>query len=221
MATDDHARKPLFEPLGRGAVAAAAAPPHAVIETARLVLRPPVVSDAPTIAELADDRRVAEMLVGMPHPYRIADALAWIDEPVADGGQKHVIAVRGHGGDTVVGVATLDFRRGARLPTLGAWIGAPFQGRGYATEAAHAVIDFAFLHQGHQRLSFTCRVTNTGGRRLIEKCGFQPVAQELCPSAYFRAVVPVDRFTLDRSTWDGLRRWGPLRVTAGAVADGG
>jgi RimJ/RimL family protein N-acetyltransferase len=83
------------------------------------------------------------------------------------------------------------------------------------------VIDFAFLHQGHQRLSFTCRVTNTGGRRLIEKCGFQPVAQELCPSAYFRAVVPVDRFTLDRSTWDGLRRWGPLRVTAGAVADGG
>ncbi len=192
-----------------------------VLETRRLVLRMPQVTDAPAIAELADNPRVAQMLVGMPHPFRVADALDWIAEPAPEGGQKHVVAVkRGDGGARIVGAATLDFRRGARLPTLGVWFGEDFWGRGFGVEAAHAVIDYAFLHQGHDRLSFTCRVTNAAGRRVIEKCGFQFAAQELSPSAFHNAVVPVDRFTLDRGVWESLRRWEPLRVAAGGDAGG-
>ena len=190
-----------------------------VLQTARLILRPPAVTDAPVLAELADTPRVAEMLVGMPHPYRVADALDWIGEPAPAGGQKHLVTrPRADGSPEVVGVATLDFRRGARLPTLGTWLGEAHWGRGYATEAAHAVIDYAFLHQGHERLSFTCRVTNEAGRRVIERCGFQYAAQELSPSAYFRTMVPVDRFTLDRRTWESLRRWAPLRIAGGTGA---
>lgn len=194
------------------------APSHGlVIETARLLLRAPVAGDAPAISELADNPKVAETLVGMPHPYRLADALAWIEEAAPPGGQKHLVCLKRAGGDPVpIGAATLDFRRGARLPTLGAWLGLEHWGRGYATEAAHAVIDYAFLHQGHERLSFTCRVANETGRRVIEKCGFQFAAQELSPSAYYNALVPVDRFTLDRRIWESLRRWEPLRFGAGA-----
>jgi RimJ/RimL family protein N-acetyltransferase len=223
MATEEQSAEHLLESIGgeAGDRTAIGSIQGLVIRTRRMTLRRPAVTDAPAIAELADNRRVAEMLVGMPHPYRLSDAVEWIGEPEPEGGQKHVLTTGIDGRERVVGVATLDFRRGARLPTLGCWIGEPFWGRGYATEAAHAVIDYAFLHQGHDRLSFTCRVTNMAGRRLIEKCGFQPAAQELCPSAYFRAVVPVDRFTLDRRTWDGLRHWGPLRVATGAGAKDG
>ncbi|HUG62305.1 MAG TPA: GNAT family N-acetyltransferase, partial [Methylomirabilota bacterium] len=178
----------------------------------------PAVTDAPTIAELADNPKVAEMLVGMPHPYRVADAIDWIAEEAPPGGQKYLVARKSEDGTAVpIGAATLDFRRGARLPTLGTWFGPAFWGHGFATEAAHAVIDFAFLHQRHERLSFTCRVTNMAGRRVIEKCGFQFTAQELAPSAYFNAVIPVDRFTLDRRTWESLRRWEPLRIATGAI----
>jgi hypothetical protein len=39
------------------------------LETPRLFLRWPKASDAPTVAELAGDRRVAEMTASIPHPY--------------------------------------------------------------------------------------------------------------------------------------------------------
>lgn len=196
-----------------------------VIETRRLLLRAPGPADAAAVAELADNPRLAENLLGMPHPYRLADALAWITEEAPEGGQKHLICLKAlDAAPKPVGAVTLDFRRGARLPTLGCWLGQAFWGRGYSTEAAHAVIDYAFLHQGHERLSFTCRVTNSAGRRVIEKCGFQWAAQELGQSVFHNAVVPVDRFQLDRKTWEGLRRWEPLRFAAGGrnpEADGG
>ena len=183
-----------------------------VIETRRLVLRAPTVADAPAVADLADNPRVAETLVGMPHPYNVDDALEWIAEAAPPDGQKHLICLKGTAAAPVpVGAASLDFRRGARLPTLGCWLGERFWGRGLATEALHAVIDYAFLHQGHERLSFTCRVTNMAGRRVIEKCGFQFAAQELSPSTFYNAVIPVDRFQIDRRTWDSIRRWEPLR----------
>lgn len=183
-----------------------------VIETRRLVLRAPNPADAAAIADLADNPRVAETLVGMPHPYSLADALDWIiEEPPADG-QKHLICLKGFdAAPQPIGAAALDRRRGARLPTLGCWLGEPLWGRGFATEALHAVIDYAFLHQGHERLSFTCRVTNMAGRRVIEKCGFQFAAQELAPSVFYNTVIPVDRFQIDRRTWESIRRWEPLR----------
>ena len=184
-----------------------------VIETARLRLRPPGLADAPDIVALADDEAVARNLVGMPHPYRLPDAIDWIEAGQEDDGQKHLILLRAPGGDDrVVGAATLDRRRGASLATLGVWFGSAYWGLGLATEACHAVIDYAFLHQGHERLSFTCRAVNVAGRRVIEKCGFQVAAQELAQSAYHRSVIAVDRFVLDRRTWEGLRDWAPLRL---------
>lgn len=189
-----------------------------VIETRRLLLRPPTPADAAALADLADDARVAWNLVGMPHPYRHQDAVDWIEEAPVHGGQKHLVCLKSlDAAPRPIGAATLDFRGGAPTPTLGFWLGAALWGRGYATEAAHAVIDFAFLHQGHDGLSFTCRVTNPAGRRVVEKCGFQWAAQDLAPASA-GAVVAVDRFRLDRSTWESLRRWEPLRLTRGGAA---
>jgi RimJ/RimL family protein N-acetyltransferase len=184
-----------------------------VIETQRLLLNAPTTDDAMAIVLLADNAAVARNLVGMPHPYRIEHAFEWIAEDAGPGGQKHLICLKApNGAMTPVGAVTLDFRRGARIPTLGCWFGEGYWGRGFATEACHAVIDYAFLHQGHDKLSFTCRVTNQAGRRVIEKCGFQLVAQELGHARYQGAVVPVDRFQMDRRTWESLRAWEPLRL---------
>lgn len=188
------------------------------IETRRLLLRAPMAADAVAIAELADNPRVAQNLLGMPHPYRVADALAWIGEEAPAWGQKHLICLKARDSAPVpIGAVTLDGRRGAKLPTLGCWIGERYWGRGFSTEACHAVVDYAFLHQRHERLSFTCRVTNTAGRRVVEKCGFQWAGQELGASVFHGAVVAVDRFQVDRRTWESLRRWEPLRF----VEDGG
>jgi len=192
-----------------------------VIATRRLVLRPPRHCDAQAIVRLADNPQVARNLVGMPHPYRLEHAVDWIAEGSPDGGQKHLIWMKLPDGQAEpIGAATLDFRRGAKLPTLGAWFGEAYWHKGFATEACQAVIDYAFLHQGHQKLSFSCRVTNEAGRRVIGKCGFQQVAQELESSAFAGSVVAVDRFQLDRGIWASLRGWAPLRFEDRAEASG-
>src|SRR5690606_35944583 len=49
-----------------------------VLVTERLVLRPPHADDVAELAELANNRRIAEMLARMPHPYGTAEAQAFI-----------------------------------------------------------------------------------------------------------------------------------------------
>ena len=189
------------------------APATPAIETRRLILRPPVDADAEAIARLADTAAVARSLIGMPHPYRVGHARAWLAEPVDPRGQRHLICRKGFdAAPTPIGVLTLDMRGRLGPGWLGCWLGERHWGQGYATEACHAAIDYAFLHQRHERLLFACRVTNQAGRRVIEKCGFQMVAQELASVGGSGAAVAIDRFRIDRSTWESIRAWEPLRV---------
>ena len=183
------------------------------IETRRLILRPPVDDDAETIARLANSAAVARSLVGMPHPYRIEHARVWLAEPVDPRGQRHLVCRKGFdAAPTPIGVLTLDMHGRVGPGWIGCWLGERHWGQGFATEACHAAIDYAFVHQRHERLLFACRVTNPAGRRVIEKCGFQMVAQELASVVGSGAAVAIDRFRIDRSTWESIRAWEPLRV---------
>ena len=46
-------------------------------------------------------------------------------------------------------------------------------GRGYATEAARAVVDFGFGELGLQRISSWCNADNVGSARVLERLGFR------------------------------------------------
>lgn len=92
---------------------------------------------------------------------------------------------------------------------LGYWIGRPYWGRGYATEAAHALVDLAFRASAIERLHVSCRVINSASRRVIHKCGFQYAGQGMLESLA-AGRVPVERYVLDRRTWASLRSWGQL-----------
>ena len=136
------------------------------IETRRLILRPPVDEDAETIARLANSAAVAHNLVGMPYPYRIEHARLWLAEPVDPRGQRHLICRKGFdAAPTPIGVLTLDMRGRVGPGWIGCWLGKRHWGQGFATEACHAAIDYAFVHQRHEKLLFACRVTNPAGRR--------------------------------------------------------
>ena len=53
--------------------------PTRTLSTERLTLRPFAMDDAPEIARLLDDPRVADVLVELPRPYGVDDARAWIE----------------------------------------------------------------------------------------------------------------------------------------------
>jgi RimJ/RimL family protein N-acetyltransferase len=172
-----------------------------VLETERLVLRAPRLEDAKAVVTLAGDRRVAENTARIPHPYRVADAGEWISSVQADTG-TFLITLDG----APIGACGIDFRDGP-TPELGYWLGAPFWGKGYATEAARAMIDHAFETLGHEALQAGARVSNPASRRVLEKCGFQWTGVGLYRIRAMNSSVPCDRFRLDRGIWASLKSW--------------
>src|SRR5215472_7425606 len=67
-----------------------------VLATERLILRAPCFEDAKTIATLANERRIAENTLRIPHPYGLADAQSFITTANATGGEiVFLIARRG------------------------------------------------------------------------------------------------------------------------------
>src|ERR1700751_4862303 len=49
-----------------------------VLETERLVFRAPRLEDAKAVAQIANDRRIAENTARIPHPYSLVDAEKFI-----------------------------------------------------------------------------------------------------------------------------------------------
>lgn len=178
-----------------------------VLVTERLVLRPPHEDDVPELTELAGNRRIAEMLGRMPHPYGEREARAFVEGARQNAAAGCTYAVTLADSGAFIGCAGLHGR--ARGLELGYWIGAPYWGHGYATEAAHALVDLAFRASAIERLHVSCRVINSASRRVIHKCGFQYSGQGMLESLT-AGRVPVERYTLDRRTWASLRSWGQL-----------
>lgn len=183
-----------------------------VLETERLVLRAPRLEDAKAIAALAADRRIAENTSRIPHPYRLADAEQFIAAVNKGGGDTAFLITRADG--AVVGACGLGALADGLGPEVGYWLGVPYWGQGYATEALHAVVDHAFTDLGHEALQGSARVTNSVSRRVLEKCGFQWTGVGLCRVRALASSVPVDRFRLERSIWASLRNWGSVKRVA-------
>ncbi len=143
-----------------------------VVATARLVLRRPNHNDSDDLVRLADNERVAGMLSSMPHPYTARDAREFLEKSTADGDPGCVYAITHAASGAFMGVCGLheDLTR-FELPFIGYWLGEPFWGKGYATEAARAMTSLFFKVTDRPQLMITCRTDNEASRRVIEKCG--------------------------------------------------
>ena len=180
-----------------------------VLATERLVLRAPRRCDVKVIAALANDRRIAANTARIPHPYRVDDAEQFIASVNKREGEAcFVITLDG----APIGMCGVDLREDG--PELGYWLGVAYWSRGFATEAARALIDYAFGDLEHDTLISGARVSNPASRRVLEKCGFQWTGVRLSRIRAINSAAPIDRFRLDRGLWASLKSWGRMnRVT--------
>jgi RimJ/RimL family protein N-acetyltransferase len=180
-----------------------------VLETERLRLRAPRRGDIEVLVRLANERRVAENTARIPHPYGIDDAEQFIAAVNRQGGEAtFVITLDGE----PIGVGSVEPRESG--PEIGYWLGVPYWGRGYATEAVRAVIDHAFGDLGHETLQGGARASNPASRRVLEKCGFQWAGVGLYRIRAINSSAPIDRFRLDRGLWASLKAWGQAKAVA-------
>ncbi len=132
------------------------------------------VGDAPVVHRLVNDWSVAGNLARVPFPYRDGLALEWIASTQIsierDEGWHLAIA---HGA-TLVGSISLSRLRDAW--ELGYWIGRPHWGRGYATEAAQALLAWA-ERRGLDRFVSSALADNLASQAVLRRAGFVAVGE--------------------------------------------
>lgn len=141
------------------------------LATPRFALTAPTSGDVDAIFAACQDPLIQEFTT-VPSPYTREDAetfvrlvAEWWEE-----GVEHVWAVRA--GMDVLGMVGLHrIKDGAA--ELGYWAAPEGRGRGAMTEAARAVIDFAFGPMRLERIEWRAVVGNTASARVAQKLGFQ------------------------------------------------
>jgi [ribosomal protein S5]-alanine N-acetyltransferase len=138
----------------------------------RCIVRPFRAADAPSIAAVANDRRIWLQLRDLfPHPYVLSDAEAYIARVgVIDPPRSQAIVVD----ECAVGGVGLELLTdvNSRTAELGYWIGVEYWGRGIATEAVRLVTAWAFSAHGLLRIFAQPFAENRASRRVLEKAGY-------------------------------------------------
>lgn len=193
-----------------------------VIETERLALRWPRLSDAAAIACQAGDKAVAEMTAHIPHPYPPGQAEQFIAAARfanATGKGLTLLATLRSAPDAAIGAFSAMPSHGTNMPSMGYWLGRSSWGRGLATEALRGLIDTLFGRMNINGLSAEVRVVNPASRRVLEKCGFRQDGAGFMDFPARGGRLPVDLFTLERGIWASLKQWMPAVVIEGVRDD--
>lgn len=143
------------------------------LETPRLLLRAFADSDAGAVQELAGKREIADTTQSIPHPYEDGVAEHWIKSLKVgqEAGAMSTWAITGQHDGVLLGAVGLTIERELNKAELGYWIGVPYWNRGYATEAAEAVLRYGFAVLQLNRISARHLVRNPASGRVIQKIG--------------------------------------------------
>lgn len=171
--------------------------PQPQLQTSRLELRAFSMDDAPAVNELLKEKDIAANTQLIAFPYSTELARQWIapQENNWQQGKAAVFAVCfnrqqneqtgtiGKSDDSafpttssttsLIGVVGLEIDSPHERAELGYWIGKPWWGRGYCTEASAAVIEFGFECLGLNRIFAYHMVHNEASGRVMEKLGMQ------------------------------------------------
>ncbi|MGJ0507124.1 MAG: GNAT family N-acetyltransferase [Methylocystis sp.] len=150
------------------------------LETERMWLRWPRLSDVAAFTRLAGDPDVATRTANIPHPYNVRDAEQFIRRARAENESGHglILALAPKGAPNeaigVIGAHGSDFR-GTAL--LGYWLGRPYWGQGMMTEAARGFVDLIFGVTSLGEIVCDSLPDNLASRRVQEKLGFTSLGE--------------------------------------------
>ncbi|WP_347715619.1 GNAT family N-acetyltransferase [uncultured Actinomyces sp.] len=141
-----------------------------IIHTQRLCLRPWSDADAPALFELARDPRIG-MLCGWK-PFELIDDAREALSTVLVANDSYAVTLSSTG--ELVGSIALRVDADspeATVADIGYWIGVPYWGNGYASEAGRAIIERA-KELGVETIILKYFDGNDASRRVSEKLGF-------------------------------------------------
>lgn len=142
-----------------------------VIETQRLTLRVPAKADIERVAAFCVDHDVARMTTRMPSPYTRGHAEDFVARCRAQNRARENTFAIDLAGEGLIGVIGL-FPPVEGSLELGYWIGRPYWGRGYATEAVKGALEWARTTWRKRCVTAGHFADNDASGRVLVKAGF-------------------------------------------------
>ena len=143
--------------------------------TERLLLRSLTLEDAADVQRLAGEYDIASRVLAIPHPYEDGMAEEWMrscsENFEKDESLHFAITLRTK--QNLIGVIGLELDQQNERGELGYWIGKPYWSRGYATEAAKAVVAYSFEVLKLNRVYAYHFTRNPASGRVLEKVGMR------------------------------------------------
>ncbi|WHY98563.1 GNAT family N-acetyltransferase [Peribacillus simplex] len=145
------------------------------ITTKRLVLRLFQKSDAVAVTKLCNNYNIYKNTLYLPYPYSIEDALSWIEHHLDNfnANKSYEFAITDKESGELYGAIALSNNQKFNNGELAYWIGEKFWGNGYATEAAQAILYFAFEEKQYHKVFARYFNSNPASGRVMQKLGLK------------------------------------------------
>lgn len=172
-------------------------------ETNRLMLRLFETSDAKRVQTLAGKEEVARTTLSIPHPYPDGAAEAWIERTrnASDNGGIYSFAMVDKEAAMLIGCVSLRVSKSDNEAELAYWVGLPYWGQGYATEAAKRIVQFGFQELNLNRVFAAAMTKNPASYKVMKKIGMKPqdrLPKQVLKSGIYEELI---HYQLDKSDY--------------------
>lgn len=169
------------------------------LATPRLLLRPSDAGDAARAFEIRSDPAVSKMLSLARFPPARDETADWFADHPREWAEGLAFRFAVERDRRMIGLIDLDdVSVDGQEAEIGVWLEQAAWGRGYASEAARVVVDWAFGPLGLRRIRAGHADDNAGSARMVETFGFRHVGDVAVPSRSRGAEVVQRRYVLDR-----------------------
>lgn len=170
------------------------------LDTARLRIRAYREADIPELVPLIGAREVAATTGRIPHPYSAEDAKQFLAKIETD--REVSLAITLQETSRLIGGIGLRLVEEHQHAELGYWLGVPFWGQGYATEASREMLRYGFEELRLHRIFASHFKNNPNSGRVLQKLGMR---HEGCQREHihkFGQVLDLELYGLLRREWE-------------------
>jgi len=182
--------------------------PYPTLHTERLILPEFTPEDAPEVGRLIGAWEVVRTLQDVPYPVEEGWAERFIDDSrrAFEAGESVSFAMALREGSQLVGSVLLKLNPRDDNGELAYFVGVPFWGCGYATEAVKEVVRYGFEEQGLHRIHANHFGSNPASGKVMRKIGMSN--EGIRPEHYKRWEAYEDRvdYGLLARDWRKLKR---------------
>lgn len=147
-----------------------------LIKTERLILRPFILSDAKDIPDYTGGFTVADTTLDVSYPYKHGMAEQWVSLHRKKHHDDELInyAITLNSDDTIIGsIGLIIIDQRSNIAELGYCVAKDFWNKGICTEAAIALVDYAFKHYCLNKIVAMHILGNPKSGRVMQKIGMR------------------------------------------------